>query len=60
MLPLTTATLDLGLFVGVAGVSSRDCSWQTLEYFSAAACATVTGHDEPSRAQGENEDGKDS
>jgi len=39
-------------------VSSRDCSWQTLEYFSAAACTAVTGHDEPGRASGESEDGK--
>jgi hypothetical protein len=49
-----------GLFVGAAGVSSRDCSWQTLEYFSVAACATVTGHDEPSRAHSKSKDGKDS
>src|SRR5262249_16132515 len=49
-----------GLVVGDASVSSRDCAWQTLEYFSAAACGAVTGHDEPSRAYGESKDGKDS
>jgi hypothetical protein len=30
-----------------------------LEYFSAAACAAVTSHDEPSRAYGESQNGKD-
>jgi len=34
-------------------------SRETLEYFSAAACAAVTGHDEPSRASGESEDGEE-
>src|SRR5262245_31900984 len=39
-----------GLLVCAARVSSRDCAWQTLEYFSAAAGVTVSGHDEPNRA----------
>src|SRR5262249_16046579 len=50
----------VGLFVGAAGVSSLDCFWQTLEYFSAPACDKVTGHDEPSRVLCESKDGKDS
>jgi hypothetical protein len=32
---------------------------KTLAYFSAAAYAAVTGHDEPRRASGESEDGED-
>jgi hypothetical protein len=48
-----------GVLVWAAGGSSRDCPRQTLAYFSAATCVAVTGHDEPGRAYGESEDGKD-
>ena len=44
----------------VRSEAEKAASWQTLAYLSAAACVAPTGHDEPSRACGESEDGKDS
>jgi len=43
-------TLSQGLFVGAAGMPSRDRPRQILEHHSAATLVAVTSHDKPSRA----------